>query len=257
MTISESDVEQFLDANPEFSQDYFQNKANIAWVNKWLVHHGYRPLLDNTLSIYDTNRRECHSQPGSSCPSPAPSPSPDYRSSELGFFSDRDSVRHRRNNSKKFLRNDFAKARSKSMFRTHEPSFDSERANRIAAERRSSLKGMRQFHSLPPTSATLLSMLIQSKVRLPRYESKDEGWKKELKNTNQRDFLLEIVKDISHDLELKSLAGRIVQNIMILLEAEKCSLFFVEGAKGKQVLVSKLFDMCAGEKGEFISRMNN
>ena len=133
----------------------------------------------------------------------------------------------------------------KSIFRTHEPSFSIEHQASLA-ERRSSLKGMRQFLSLPPTSGTMLSMLIQSKVRLPRYASKDEELKRELRMDNEKDFFLEIVRDISHELDLRCLTSRILVNICILLDADRSSLFFVEGTKGKQTLVSKVFDMYTG-----------
>ena len=99
---------------------------------------------------------------------------------------------------------------------------------------------MRQFHSLPSSSSSILSMLIQSKVRLPRYTSIDEELKQQLRKCNERDFFLEIIKDISHDLDLKTLTGRIIVNICILLDADRSSLFFVEGTKGKQLLVSKV-----------------
>lgn len=237
MTISSNDVESYLDNNPDWSLDYFLRKVDLPWINKWLLQHGYQPI---TGTLFE--RRDSPSQSSSELPSP----SPDFRTAEVTFFSDKDSVRPRRSSSKKFLRNDFAKSRTKSMFRTHEPSIDTERGNKLA-ERRSSLKGMRQFYSLPPTSGTMLSMLIQSKVRLPRYESKDEVIKRQLRETSERDFFLEIVKDISHDLDLKSLTSRILVNISILLHAERCSVFFVEGQKGNQMLVSKVFDICSGE----------
>ncbi|CAL1544102.1 unnamed protein product [Lymnaea stagnalis] len=106
---------------------------------------------------------------------------------------------------------------------------------------------MRQFRSLPPTSVNLLSMLIQSKVRLPRYPSKDIDHKRELKDTNEKEFFLEIVKDISNELDLKSLSAKIVANVGCMLDADKVSLFLVEGkSSGKPALVSKIFDLHAG-----------
>ena len=62
------------------------------------------------------------------------------------------------------------RSKRKNMFRTFEPP-----QGGSAEQRRSSLKEMRQFCSLPPTSVNMLSVLIQSKVRLPRYPSK-VGW---------------------------------------------------------------------------------
>ena len=89
-------------------------------------------------------------------------------------------------------------------------------------------------------------MLIQSKVRLPSYTSIDEDLKRQLRFVNEKDFFLEIVKDISHDLDLKSLTSRILVNLSILLEADRSSLFFVEGQRGKKHLVSKVFDAYTG-----------
>ena len=137
--------------------------------------------------------------------------------------------------SKLHLRSDFAKAKAKSIFRTHEPSIDSERAHKLA-ERRHSLKSMRQCTSLPSTSGTMLSLLIQSNVNLPRYESKDEFYKRELRQTSEKDFFLEIVKDISHDLEIASLTKTIELNITILMEAEQTRLYAVKTRKGKRIV---------------------
>ena len=196
--------------------------------------HGF-----NTIQDYITVRRGSLSKESSG------QTSPDPRINDTGshFFNDNFQLRHQRSNSKKFLRHDFAKAKLQKNFRTCEVSGNSKDS---LEQRRSSLKGMRQFHSLPPTSVNLLSMLISSKTRLPRYTSIDEELKRQLRMANERDFFLEIVKDISHDLDLKSLTSRILINIGILLDADRGSLFFVEGPKGKQSLVSKVFDVYTG-----------
>ena len=148
-----------------------------------------------------------------------------------------------KNNSKKHLRHDFARARLKSVFRTCESPTPSESS---LERRRSSLKGMRQFLSLPSSNVSMLSMLLMSKVRLPRYASIDVEMKRQMRMCNERDFFLEIVKDISHDLDLRSLTGRILVNICLLLNADRSSLFFVEGSKGHRSLVSKVFDAYTG-----------
>ena len=83
------------------------------------------------------------------------------------------------------------------------------------------------LRSLPPTSVNMLSLLIQSKVRLPRYPSKDIDHKRELRHSNEREFFLEIVKDISNDLDLKSLSQKMVMNMSCCADAEKASLFLV------------------------------
>lgn len=170
--------------------------------------------------------------------------SPDTRSCDTfnsEYFSFRG--RHTRSNSKKYLRHDFARSKMRNMFRTCEDAADAET---LLRDRRSSLKGMRQFLSLPPNSVNMLSLLIQSKVRLPRYTSIDEDLKRQLRMCNEKDFFMEIVKDISHDLDLKSLTSKILINISILLNADRCSFFFVEGHKDRKTLVSKVMyeNMC-------------
>ena len=83
-------------------------------------------------------------------------------------------------------------------------------------------------------------------VRLPSYMGKNVDLKRELHAINERDFFFEIVKDISHDLDPKSLSNRILVNVCILLDADRSSLFFVEGDKDNRSLVSKVFDIYTG-----------
>ena len=208
-------------------------------------HHATQSLPDSSPV---TGRHATQSLPDSSpvtgrhatlsSDSSAPSSPIDTRFGDSGFFDSR----HNRSNSKKYLRQDFARSKMKNMFRTYEPV-----AGGSLEQRRSSLKEMRQFRSLPPTSVNMLSVLIQSKVRLPRYPSKDIDHKRELRYTNEREFFLEIVKDISNDLDLKSLTEKMVVNMSCLADAERASLFLVEGKhSGRPSLVSKIFDVHAG-----------
>ncbi|XP_070174285.1 dual 3',5'-cyclic-AMP and -GMP phosphodiesterase 11A-like [Littorina saxatilis] len=230
MAHTASSVEQWLEANPDVMADLFLRKADVTLVNRWMTQHGLQTLPDCS----PVTGRHVSVSADSSAPS---SPS-DTRFGDSGFFDSK----HNRSNSKKYLRHDYARSKMKSMFRTYEPAPDGS-----AEQRRSSLKEMRQYRSLPPNSINMLSLLIQSKVRLPRYPSKDIDHKRELRHSNERDFFLEIVKDISNDLDLKSLSGKMVVNISCLADAERASLFIVEGKNsGKPSLVSKIFDVHAG-----------
>ncbi|XP_077999251.1 dual 3',5'-cyclic-AMP and -GMP phosphodiesterase 11-like [Glandiceps talaboti] len=67
----------------------------------------------------------------------------------------------------------------------------------------------------------------------------------ELKQLDDREALLELVKDIANDLDLTSLCHKILQNVSILTKADRCSLFLVQGKKGSEdcYLASKLFDV--------------
>ena len=240
MVVGAAEVEEWLDDNWGWTQEYLLRQIDITLINKWLMLHGFHTIQDYII----TGRRE------SATPDPVGQVTLDPRSTDTPAFyiTEPDSAPKpsrplpHRCNSKKHLRHDFARGRLRGIFRTCEtPNSESK-----LEQRRNSLKGMRQFLSLPPTSGGMLSMLIQSKVRLPRYTSIDEDLKRQLRMANERDFTLEIVKDISHDLDLKSLTGRILVNICILIDADRGSLFFVEGSKKKRQLVSKVFDAYTG-----------
>ena len=101
-----------------------------------------------------------------------PSSPVETRCNDSGFF---DSARHQRSNSKKHLRHDYARSKKRNIFRTYESSSGGEST---LESRRNSLKEMRQFRSLPPTAVNLLSMLIQSKVRVATIEKGYVGGKK-------------------------------------------------------------------------------
>lgn len=68
----------------------------------------------------------------------------------------------------------------------------------------------------------------------------------ELKTLDEKELMYEIVIDICNDLDVTSLCHKILQNVCILLNADRCSLFLVHGAGTEEKrLVSKLFDVSA------------
>ncbi|XP_050824969.1 dual 3',5'-cyclic-AMP and -GMP phosphodiesterase 11A isoform X1 [Gopherus flavomarginatus] len=106
---------------------------------------------------------------------------------------------------------------------------------------------LRKASSLPPTTAHILSALLESRVSLPQYPPTALDYKRYLKEHNERQFFLELVKDISNDLDLTSLSYKILIFVCLMVEADRSSLFLVEGAAaGKKSLVSKFFDVHAG-----------
>ncbi|XP_071039979.1 dual 3',5'-cyclic-AMP and -GMP phosphodiesterase 11 [Parasteatoda tepidariorum] len=69
--------------------------------------------------------------------------------------------------------------------------------------------------------------------------------RQELRALDERELIFELVKDICNDLEIRSLCHKILQNVSILTDADRCSLFLVRGEKGDQhqYLISQLFDV--------------
>ncbi|XP_025837140.1 dual 3',5'-cyclic-AMP and -GMP phosphodiesterase 11 isoform X2 [Agrilus planipennis] len=80
----------------------------------------------------------------------------------------------------------------------------------------------------------------------------------ELRQLDEKELIFELVKDICNELEVRSLCHKILQNVSMLLKADRGSLFLVQGTKGGgctpmppgevprgRCLVSKLFDVCS------------
>lgn len=115
-----------------------------------------------------------------------------------------------------------------------------------------------RFTSLPPSPINMLSLLIDSKVRLPRWpvSAHSVDAKRELRRAQgERDFFLTAVRDITTDLDLRSLSQNIVDNLTVLLDCDAASLFLVDGPpRGcrRRRLVSKVFDVHSGARGQFL-----
>nr|XP_020633679.1 dual 3',5'-cyclic-AMP and -GMP phosphodiesterase 11A-like [Pogona vitticeps] len=90
--------------------------------------------------------------------------------------------------------------------------------------------------------------LLESRVSLPRYPPTALDYKRQLKAHNERQFFLELVKEISNELDLRALSYKILIFVCLMVDADRGSLFLVEGGGGggKKSLVSKVFDVHAG-----------
>jgi len=75
--------------------------------------------------------------------------------------------------------------------------------------------------------------------------SKPRRRRSQLKVLDECDLIYELVMDICNDLDMTSLCHKILQNVSLLLGADRCSLFLVEGEKASAdfCLCSKLFDV--------------
>ena len=104
-----------------------------------------------------------------------------------------------------------------------------------------------RYTSLQPNSINMLSLLIESKIRLPQCApAPNRSAKRELlRAQGERDFFLGIVREVATDLDLKSLSQKTVDNLAVLLDADGASLFLVDGPRGgRQSLVSKVTPLC-------------
>ncbi|XP_015367889.1 PREDICTED: dual 3',5'-cyclic-AMP and -GMP phosphodiesterase 11A-like [Diuraphis noxia] len=253
--ITLSVVEEWLDSHPEQCQDYFLRKIELDLINKWLVSHGFLNINDYISSATSTSSSGNVSPAnGLAVQQVSPATSPNTPSILVNGTNSLSVSQMYRSNSKRCRRHDFARAKTRSVLRQQEIGKDVP----ICSSRRSSLKDMRKFTSLPPSPISMLSLLIDSKVRLPRWpvSAHNVDAKRDLRHAQgERDFFLTVVRDIATDLDLKSLSQKIVDDLAVLLDCDAGSLFLVDGpprGSRRRCLVSKVFDVHSGARGQFL-----
>ncbi|KAJ8354458.1 hypothetical protein SKAU_G00220250 [Synaphobranchus kaupii] len=215
-TFDFSDVEAFLDCHPDLFEEYLIRKGKYDTVSRWLKEHQPPkvPLVEDMRSV---------------------ARDPFWPTNPDGL---------QRRSSHMELRRNFARSKAMTAHRTYD-----EHVSQSAHESQSSMRRralLRKASSLPPTTAHILSALLESRVNVPQYTSSAIDYKYRLKESNEREFFLELVKDISNELDMTNLSYKILINVCIMVDADRCSLFLVEGPSHKRTLVSKFFDVHSG-----------
>ncbi|XP_072177663.1 cGMP-specific 3',5'-cyclic phosphodiesterase-like isoform X4 [Diadema setosum] len=67
--------------------------------------------------------------------------------------------------------------------------------------------------------------------------------KSALRQLDEKELFMELIRDIADELDLNTLCHKILMNVSILTNGDRCSLFLARGTKDKRFLVSKLFDV--------------
>ncbi len=94
--------------------------------------------------------------------------------------------------------------------------------------------------SFAGASGSLRSLLSPRKRKLHRRN------KSALRQLDEKELFMELIRDIADELDLNTLSHKILSNVSILTNGDRCSLFLVRhvrGDKEERVLVSKLFDV--------------
>ena len=65
----------------------------------------------------------------------------------------------------------------------------------------------------------------------------------ELETLSQKDLFMELIRDIANELDINKLSHKILVNVSLLTNGDRCSLFLVKGKSDKRYLVSRLFDV--------------
>lgn len=266
MTLSFDQVEQWLDEHPQLTEEYFVRKGTARMVQLWneareecsdvfeldtkLINNcdaqrGKNFRFNETIDIINSNEEGINiNEAGETRPCSTPTSPITRRYSEP----------QRQGNPKRhFFIGDGGKHRliGKSVSSSFVDSLDLStceiREDRTKRVRSPPSRQLRKTKSLPNCGQqNVLGALIESKIRLPFSIGLNAESKLDLKNSNERQFFFEIVRDIANDLDLTTLSYKILVNVGILTNADRCSLFLVEGPKGKQSLVSKVFDVQVG-----------
>ncbi|KAK0150749.1 Dual 3',5'-cyclic-AMP and -GMP phosphodiesterase 11A [Merluccius polli] len=245
-----SDVETFLDTHPDLFEDYLNRKGKHSMVEKWLKNHQAAAAASKPASSSSSSSA---APPPPAAASAEPEPKPYARKESWasrgvvvggGGGGNGGGGNVQRRASQKELRTTFARSKASNANRTYDEHVNTRAQEPLTSMRRRAL--LRKASSLPPTTAHILSALLESRVSIPQYPSTAVDFKYYLKEHDEREFFLELVRDISNDLDLASLSYKILVFACILVDADRCSLFLVEGAAGKRTLVSKFFDVRAG-----------
>ncbi|XP_072037027.1 dual 3',5'-cyclic-AMP and -GMP phosphodiesterase 11A-like [Amphiura filiformis] len=251
MAGSSNFIETWLDSNPEWFEDYFVRNGNRTMVQKWTEKQ--------SLSKGPANAHIKELSSPVEMPLKKHPPLSDHDEKGDIFPIEESSILNRpRSGSRQYLRQDFAKTRSKTVFHTWgSPSSNLENLTSLdqrdtgptsppssdyparAMGRRGQL---RRASTVPPErhAVSMLSVLLEPKVRLPhRISITNEDKIRLREKCNEREFFLALVKDISHDLDLNFLKEKIVSNVCILVSGSHCALFLLEGPRGREKLVYK------------------
>lgn len=125
-------------------------------------------------------------------------------------------------------------------------------SNLLLTKRNSFLRKYHSFYSYDSVqSSNLLKLLIKSKIKIPTcFSTITNADKQKLRKAKNNDFefLLELIKDTLNELNLRLLNEKIINNLKVLVNAEKASLFFV--CKNRKRLASFKLDPYSGINDE-------
>ncbi|XP_050320395.1 dual 3',5'-cyclic-AMP and -GMP phosphodiesterase 11 isoform X1 [Bactrocera neohumeralis] len=240
-------MEAWMDENQEFVQDYFIRKATRQVVDAWLVSHATTAGNDVSLtgSPTHTNGQSCSSRGGSGATTPVRKISA-HEFERGGLLKP---IVNTIDGTPTFLsvgtQNDCS-TNSSNMGGigggSNGNNIGASNGNYNAANGTSTL-GAHHYHHHHhgQTAHSFGTMGYYRPQRLSRNE---------LKALDEKELIFELVKDICNELEVRTLCHKILQNVSILLNADRGSLFLVQGRCNtandgpKKCLVSKLFDVC-------------
>lgn len=64
-----------------------------------------------------------------------------------------------------------------------------------------------------------------------------------LENLDESELFMELIRDISNELDINVLCHKILVNVCLLTQADRGSLFLAKGTTKNRYLIAKLFDV--------------
>ena len=95
------------------------------------------------------------------------------------------------------------------------------------------------------TVATNYSTKTSPTSGMPQCSSSGHAGSKDMELLEQNDRLMELILDISNELDINVLCHKILLNVGHLTKADRCSLFLARGPRDNRYLEAKLFDVDA------------
>ena len=239
----QDNIEKWLNNNPQFFEDYFMKYASSELVDRWLAKRTKRVTLeDRREDSHDSNAIT----DTTSLDDDDDDDNDDTESITTSDDSRSDAGEHDTISSnvdcnwQKFVRYQRQKFHSQESF----PIQIDSSVMASTGPRKQYLRKSKSFTTydgnLPSTArAELLQSVLKSKVTLPLYDNDNGEWKSHLNSQNQQEIFLALVRDISNELDLDRLCGKISLNVSMLTKVERCLLYLIEGTGKVRELVCK------------------
>nr|CAB3264734.1 dual 3',5'-cyclic-AMP and -GMP phosphodiesterase 11-like [Phallusia mammillata] len=219
MVLDEHQIEAWLDDHPDFTFDYFLRKATQSMINTWLADRVIRIAADER-KISDAFTTGDDRPPSSASEASAGRKTPIRK------------ISHEDINPNYLPLKPMVSTNEQGSLSFYAPENQSPPTPRRNNNLGRKLKARRISHwHNPPQIKNGTDVEVE------------EGDGNSTAVIDERDMIMELVMDIAMDLDVTSVSHRILQNVSILLEADRCSLFLVREKAGEKFLVSRLFDV--------------
>ena len=70
-----------------------------------------------------------------------------------------------------------------------------------------------------------------------------EQWNEKMQNMNEHELFMELIGDITNELDIDTLCHKILVNVCILTNSDRASLFLAKGSRDHRYLIAQLFDV--------------